>query len=95
MKRAIIILSLSIFISSCSDGRKKLGEEIYLKIIKYKNVNEYLPESLNEIGIEEIMEGPIYYSKQSDSTFIIYYNGGLGESIIYEPETGKWKSDGG
>jgi len=95
MKRTIIIFFLSIFIFSCTDKREKIGEEIYLKIVQYQKTNGRLPDKLDEIGIEEKMEGPIYYNKQTDSTFIIYYGGGLGESIIYDPKTGKWKSDGG
>ena len=66
-----------------------------MKIIHYKNANGHLPDNLNEIGVEEKMEGPIYYSKKTDSTFIIYYGGKLGVSIVYDPKTGKWKSDGG
>ena len=91
MNKAILLLLVSIFICSCTDNREKVGEEIYLKIVQYRNSKGYLPDSLGEIGVEEKIEGPIYYSKQSDSTFIIYYSGGLGESIIYEPITMKWK----
>lgn len=95
MKRMILFLLFSGVMFSCTDNREKVGEEIYLKIVQYRNSKGHLPDSLGEIGVEEKMEGPIYYTKQSDSTFIIYYSGGLGESIIYEPNTGKWKSDGG
>lgn len=91
MNKATLLLLLPFFIFSCTDNREKVGEEIYLKIVQYRNSNGHLPDSLGEIGEEEKMEGPIYYSKQSDSTFIIYYSGGLGESIIYEPITMKWK----
>lgn len=95
MKRTIIIFFLSIFIFSCTDKREKIGEEIYLKIVQYQKTNGRLPDKLDEIGVEEKMEGPIYYNKQTDSTFTIYYGGRLGESIIYNPKTGKWKSDRG
>ena len=95
MRFPIILFSLSFFLCSCNDKREKLGEDIYLKIIQYKNTNGHLPKTLNDIGIQEKMEGPIYYFKQTDSTFIIYYGGVLGESIIYDPGTGKWKSSGG
>lgn len=95
IKGTTIFLLLTILICSCTDKREKIGEKIYLKIIQYKNANGHLPDNLNKIGVEEKMEGPIYYSKQTDPTFIIYYGGSLGESIIYDSKTGKWKSDGG
>jgi hypothetical protein len=81
------------FVFSCIDNREKIGEEIYGKIIQYQKTNGRLPDGLNEIGVEEKMEGPIYYQKQTDSTFIIYCGGGLGESIVFDPNTKKWKSD--
>lgn len=93
MKRMIKILVLSILISSCTDKREKIGEAIYLKIVQYKNSNGRLPDGLNDIGIEEKVEGPIYFQKQTDSTFIIYYGGTLGESIVFNPLTKEWKSD--
>jgi hypothetical protein len=91
MNKTILLLLVSIFICSCTDNREKVGEEIYLKIVQYRNSKGHLPDSLGEMGVEEKIEGPIYYTKQSDSTFIIYYSRGLGESIIYEPKTGKWR----
>jgi hypothetical protein len=68
--------------------------EIYSKIEKFRQANRQLPSGLNDIGIEENVEGPVYYSKKSDSTYILYYSGGLGESIILDTLTGEWKSDG-
>jgi hypothetical protein len=93
MKNGFIVIFLLLFICSCSDKREKIGEDIYLKIVQYQKTNGRLPDKLNDIGIEETMEGPIYYHKQTDSTFIIYYGGGLGESIVYDPKTKKWESD--
>jgi hypothetical protein len=89
----IKILVLSILISSCTDKREKIGEAINLKTVQYKKSNGRLPDGLNDIGIEEKMEGPIYFRKQTDSTFIIYYGGTLGESIVSYPLTKQWKSD--
>jgi hypothetical protein len=83
------------FCSSCTDERQKLGEEIISKIETYKKVNGRLPNQLNDIGIIEKEEGPIYYTKQNDTTYIIYYGLGLGESMVYDFRTKKWKSDGG
>jgi len=64
-----------------------------MKIIQYQKINGRLPDKLDEIGIEEKMNGPIYYQKKTDSTFIIYYSGGIGESMVFDPKTKEWKSD--
>ena len=81
------------FIVSCTDKRQKLGEEIIAKIETYKKQNGHLPKKLNDIGVIEKEEGPIYYSKQNETTYKVYYGGGLGESIVYNFETKRWESD--
>jgi len=72
-----------------------MGEDIYTKVIQYQKAHGYLPDNLKDIGLEDKEEGPIYYHRQTDSTFYIYYGGVLGESIIYDPKTDKWISDRG
>jgi len=93
MKKIFIVPFFLLFIFSCGEKRDKIGEDIYMKIIQYRKSNGHLPDKLNDIGIKEKMEGPIYYQKQTDSTFIIYYSGGLGESMVFDPKTKEWNSD--
>ncbi len=93
MTKGFTLIFLLLFICSCSDKREKIGEDIYLKIVQFQKTNGRLPDKLNEIGIQEKMEGPIYYHKKTDSTFLIYYGGALGESIVYDSKTKKWVSD--
>jgi hypothetical protein len=91
-------LKISFFIftiCSCKDGREKLGNEVYNKIENFRQSNGRVPESLREINVEEKMEGPIYYQRETDSTYILYYGGTLGESIVLDTVSGKWESDGG
>lgn len=101
MRQQIIIKTLNTatialyfcFFSSCTESKQKLGEEIIAKIETYKKTNGYLPNHLKDIGIIEKEEGPIYYTKQNDTTYTIYYGLGLGESMVYDFKTKKWKSD--
>ena len=93
MRKQFKTLCFLLFIFSCSDKRQKNGEDIYMKITQYQKTNARLPDKLNDIGIEEKIGGPIYYQKQTDSTFVIYYSGVLGESIVFNPKTKEWKSD--
>lgn len=81
------------FFSSCTDNKQKLGEEIIAKIETYKKTIGHLPNNLKDIGIIEKEEGPIYYKWQNDSTYMIYYGVGLGESMVYDFKNKQWKSD--
>lgn len=79
--------------TSCADKKQKLGEEIIAKIETYKKVNSHLPNSLADVGVVEKEDGPIYYSKQTDTTYIVYYGLGLGASMFYNFKTKQWVSD--
>ena len=81
------------FFSSCADNKQKLGEEIITKIETYKKSNGHLPNQLKDIGIIEKEEGPIYYKRQNDTTYIIYYGLGLGESMVYNFKNKRWERD--
>jgi len=78
---------------SCTDKKQQIGEEIVTKIEGYKSAKGYLPNNLKDIGIAEKEEGPIYYLKQNDSTYIVYYGLGLGESMVYNSKTKSWERD--
>ncbi len=81
------------FLTSCIDKKQKLGEEIIAKIENYKKANGHLPDNLTELGVIEKDDGPIYYTKKNDTTYIVYYGAGLGESIIYNFKTKMWERD--
>ena len=89
-----IVLSFVIISFSCSFyGNEKLekGKEIVKKIENFKNDKGKLPESLAEIGIEEREEGPIYYKKESETKFMLWFGTTLGESVQYNSDTKQWK----
>jgi hypothetical protein len=96
MKAAIIavIISLLIFFTihllSRTSRLKSEGDEIICKIEAFNKENGRLPDSLSEIGIEEKLEGPIYYDKKDDSEYIVWFGAGLGESVIYHSTTKEW-----
>ncbi|HXG84427.1 MAG TPA: hypothetical protein VNI84_10400 [Pyrinomonadaceae bacterium] len=50
-----------------------------------------MPDSLNEIGIEEKEEGPIYYEKESESRYVLWFGKQLGESATFDSDTKEWK----
>jgi hypothetical protein len=79
-------------ISGCvSTGKLAKGNEAVAKIEKFRNEKGGLPDSLSETGIVETEEGPVYYRKESESKYILWFGKELGESVVYDSETKQWK----
>jgi hypothetical protein len=75
--------------NSC-DNREQIGNDAVKKIEDYRLKNNRLPETLNDIGLEEKNEGVIYYRKESTTDYIVWYGLTLGESRTYDSKTKKW-----
>jgi hypothetical protein len=69
----------------------KTGNLIINKIENYKNTKGVLPSSLNDIGVEEKLEGPLYYQKIDSTKYLIWFGTTLGESYTYDSDKGKWQ----
>jgi hypothetical protein len=90
----IILLTLITVSWACNlNGKDKMktGNEIVNKIENFKKDKGKLPETLSEIGIEEKEEGPIYYRKESETKFVLWFGTILGESVTYNSDTKEWK----
>lgn len=86
------MFSIALF-SSCSYSDKKLikqGDELVLKIEGFKAEKGYLPNSLEDIGIKETLEGPLFYVKWDSINYMVYFGTSLGESMIYYSDTKEW-----
>ncbi len=87
---SLILICFSI--SACGRGNKiAQGNEIAAKVEKFRNENGKLPNALNEIGIKETESGPIFYKKESESKYILWFGKELGESVTYDSVTKQWK----
>ena len=64
------------------------------KVEAFRVKNGTLPESLDEIGVPETLEGPIFYKRESSSSFILWFGEGLGDSQIYNSITKTWRREG-
>lgn len=69
---------------------KTQGDELIARIESFKRRNDRLPRTISELGLEEKLEGPIYYQQQDSSSYIIWFGMELGESITYDSTTKKW-----
>lgn len=91
-----VILSVSLFsVLSCAGYRerqlKKQGDLVISKIETFRKDKNKLPETLSEIGLKDTEDGPIYYKKESDTKYIIWFGTQLGESATYESDTKEWR----
>lgn len=87
----IYIFLLCGFLLSCKNNKQKKGEIIVDLIYNYKRDKGQLPGSLFDLGVDEIEEGPIYYSRQDTDQFIVWYGTDLGESNVYNSNSMKWE----
>jgi hypothetical protein len=68
----------------------ELGNNIVIKIENFKTAKGKLPDKLSEAGVKEKEAGPIYYSKRTETQYILWFGTTLGESITYDSDTKKW-----
>src|SRR5574344_851543 len=60
------------------------------KIETFRRIEKKLPNDFNELRIEEPMnEGP-YYKKIDSGTYVVYFNIGFDNTIIYYSNTKEW-----
>lgn len=88
----VVLVLAIIFILRLSENRsyKVEGQALVEKIENFKEMKGKLPDSISELGIDsEMGEGP-YYKKESDSTYIVYFNIGFDNSLVFSSNTKKW-----
>ena len=85
-----VLLALG-FACSTMNGKRSEGERVVRKIGQFRQSESRLPESLNEIGLPDSEEGPIYYKKLSENRYQVWYGTSLGESVTYDSERKSWE----
>lgn len=68
------------------------GNKIVVKIEDYKQRQGKTPNSLNEIAIKEIEEGPLYYQKIDSTSYMIWFGTTLGKSKTYYSSQKRWEN---
>jgi hypothetical protein len=87
----VTLLSLSLWAACSTQSKQKQGDEMIVKVEQFKIREKRLPRSLEEIGMRETEEGPIYYRQLSESRYEIWYGTSLGESVTYDSDRNTWK----
>lgn len=86
----IVIIASSLVFFNESKMTKR-GDLLIEKVEEFRYKNNRLPVSLNELGIEENIEGPLFYEKlDSTENYLIWYGTILGESVTYDSSKKEW-----
>lgn len=87
---ALAIVTLIYVWPTRSKRLKDYGNSIISKIETFQENTGRLPDNLGDIGIEETMEGPIYYQKIDSTNYVLWFGTTLGESVTYYSDKGTW-----
>lgn len=72
------------------DQCMSLAKQDIVRIEAFRAGHGRLPDSFAEIGVQEDESGPVYYKKQNETSYIVWYGMRLGESEIYDSQTREW-----
>lgn len=90
-----IVLIFSLCFLACGPQRKpeleKKGNEIISQIESFRLEKGALPNSLRDLGLEEKLEGPLYYRRLDDTRYELWYGTTLGESVTYDSNRRSWQ----
>jgi hypothetical protein len=87
------LLGLLVFVSYMyilHNNMIKNGNIIVAKIESYKKLNKKLPNSIEQIGIQETLEGPFFYDLIDSTTYEVSFGLTLGESAVYNSHKKQW-----
>jgi hypothetical protein len=71
---------------------KERGNNIVVRIERFRTDFGRLPNSLEEIGLkEEVSADALYYQKRDTSIYILSFGTALGESMIYYSDGKTWE----
>lgn len=93
---AVVVLfsALLVVLFNFNNRERKLikeAETVIDKIEQYKALNSCYPNTLAEVGCDYNESGPLFYQKNNNTSYMLYFGTTLGESKIYYPETKTWK----
>lgn len=99
-KRIIILISIAFFISLLviialrnfeSNSYKNRATVFIEQVEKFKTTNGVLPNTISECGLsEEMGDGP-YYKKINDDFYMVYFNIGFDDAVVYYSDTKTWE----
>lgn len=88
------IFALSIFLLSVSDQSHIYeGNKLIEKIEAYKKKNHELPESFEDMGINNADDKGLYYRAENHNVYIVWFGTGVGRSKVYHSDRQQWQDE--
>ena len=66
-----------------------VGKQIIVRVEAFRAGHGHLPDSLKDVGMNED-DLSVYYRKDGDKHYILWFGTTLGESETYDSNTQKW-----
>lgn len=80
-----------LLLTACVNHRESRAEQAVILIEKFQREHNRLPDDLREIGMNHREDGPVYYRKNGERDYTIWYGTRLGSSVVYESKTRQWR----
>ncbi|NCC99668.1 MAG: hypothetical protein EOL95_08230 [Bacteroidia bacterium] len=99
MKNKIIIIfcTLIVFVFALNVLRyqknkdyQKRGSLLIDKIETFRQLEKRLPNDVKELGLEEPMNDGPYYERKNSVTYVVFFNIGFDNTIIYYSNKKEW-----
>lgn len=91
----ILFWILLSFFTSCFGlkQKKEAGNSIVNKIEEYRSEYDSLPNSLREMGLNDVVNDVLFCYEKVDSTnYIVWFGTTLGEGVYYYSDTKLWEN---
>ncbi len=89
---ALFIIILYFTEINADKRRIRNGNIIIEKIEFYKNTNGFLPNSLQDIGQNGIIDDVLFcYAKKDSVNYMVWFGTTLGEGVYYYSDTKQWE----
>ncbi len=67
------------------------GQEAVVRIERFRSREGRLPTGLAEVGLPDTEAGPIYYQREGEHHYVLWFGTTLGESVKYDSDTRRWE----
>ena len=94
---SILVIVLSIVLyglhKKAENDYYERGAQLITKIEKFRNDKKRLPDTIEELGIEEPMNDGPYYEKKDSAKYVVFFSIGFDNTLIYYSDKKEWKDE--
>lgn len=88
---ALVVLGAFSFPLGHSRKLKAQADVLVEKIELHRKTRGILPQSIEDVGLRSALDGRVYYRKESENHYVVWYGKELGESATYDSSAKIWK----